>query len=338
MAGEPAAADDPTGGRGAGRRVTVTVDTTAMHTGVFVEDWWLEAATGGGWRTVSVERNGRVEGRLSYALGRSMGFSHCGVPDLTRLLYPVVDVTVTKTETLRRTRFQIETELIQALPRAASYEFILPPDDGSALAWQALGFDARVQHTFVIDAGAAEADLWGRLRNKTRNVIRRAGDVVQPQVLSVEAFGREYARNLGTAVDAGHLASVERIAGAVIARGQGRAVGAVDGHGRVHAAVLFVWDGRDYYYYLSTRDAAHAELGAVALLVWDGIDDARRRGLRFDFDGVSSQSRLRFLQSFGGRLASRIVVTRGSAAYEARLLLRRLRRRLLSRAPVERFY
>lgn len=309
-----------------------------MRRSVFVEEWWLEAATGGAWGAVSVERDRRVEGWLPYGLGRSMGFSRCGLPELTRLLHPVLDLPALKGETLHRTRFQIETELIERLPLAASYEFILPPDHGNALAWQALGFDARVQHTFVIDRGVTGPEQWARLRNKTRNVIRRAGDVLQVRDLSVDGFCREYAANLDGVVDAAHLVRVRGIVEGAVTRGQGRAVGAIDAGGQVQAAVVFVWDATDYYYYLSTRNVEQAELGAVGLLVWAGIEDAIGRGLRFDFDGVSSRARLRFLQSFGGQLATRFVVTRGSAAYESRLLLRRIRRRLEARQPGERFY
>lgn len=309
-----------------------------MRKAVFVEEWWLEAATNGAWGAVSVEREHHVEGWLPYGTARSMGFSRCGVPPLTRLLYPVLDVAAAKNETSQRVRFQVETELISRLPRAAAYEFILPPDHANALAWQALGFDARVQHTFVIDAAGDHDERWGRLRNKTRNVIRRATEALTVRPLSADEFTREYTANLEGVVEPGHGACVQRITAAAIARAQGRAVGAFDSAGRVHAAVVFVWDATDYYYYLSTRNTAVAELGAVALLVWNGIEDARARGLRFDFDGVSSRSRLRFLQSFGGQLTSRIVVSRGSAAYESRRLLRRIRHRLATSGVGERFY
>lgn len=309
-----------------------------MRKSVFVEAWWLDAATNGAWSAVSVERDHHVEGWLPFGTARSMGFSRCGVPPLTRLLFPVLDIAAAKNETLQRVRFQVETTLINRLPRAAAYEFILPPDHANALAWQALGFDARVQHTFVIDAGGDHDERWGRLRNKTRNVIRRAADTLEQRALSADEFSREYAANLDGAVEPEHDACVRRITASAIARGQGRAVGAVDRDGRVHAAVAFVWDTTDYYYYLSTRNAAVAELGAVALLVWHGLEDAQARGLRFDFDGVSSRTRLRFLQAFGGRLTSRIVVTRGSAAYESRRLLRRIRRRLTTSGTGERFY
>lgn len=316
----------------------ITGPAAGVRKSVFVEEWWLEAATNGAWGAVSVERDHHIEGWLPYGTTRSMGFSRCGVPPLSRLLFPVLDITAPKSETLQRVRFQVETELINRLPRAAAYEFILPPDHANALAWQALGFDARVQHTFVIDAGGDCDERWRRLRNKTRNVIRRATDALEERPLSADEFSREYNANLDGAVESEHGASVQRITATAIARGQGRAVGAFDRDGQVHAAVVFVWDATDYYYYLSTRNADVAELGAVALLVWSGIEDARARGLRFDFDGVSSRTRLRFLQSFGGQLTGRIVVSRGSAAYETRRLLRRIRRRLATRGPGERFY
>lgn len=303
-----------------------------------MEDWWLDAATGGAWGAVRVERDGHLEGWLPYGTARAMGFSRCGLPPLTRLLFPVLQLTAPKGETLQRARFQIESALIARLPAAASYEFILPPDQGNALAWQAAGFDARVQHTFVIDAGVGHDDLWHQLRNKTRNLIRRATDALELRPLTMEEFSREYGANLDGVVDAAHLAAMRRIVAAAIGREQGRALGAVDQDGRVHAAVVFVWDGADYYYYLSTRNAGHAALGAVSLLVWTGMMDAMTRGRRFDFDGVSSRARLRFLQAFGGRLASRVVVSRGTAAFEARLLLRRIRRRVTARGSDERFY
>lgn len=305
---------------------------------VFLEDWWLEAATGGARGAVSVERDGKLEGWLPYGLSRNMGFSYCGVPSLTRLLFPVLDVSASKGETLNRLRFQVESDLISRLPKVSSYEFVLPPDHGNALAWQAQGFDARMQHTFVIDPGVSDADQWLACNRKTRNLIRRAAEGLQTQPLTADAFEAAYGSNLGSAITKSHLANVRRIVSAAIARGQGRAVGAVDASGRVHAAVTFVWDHQDFYYYLSTRDVGHSVPGAVGMLVWSGIKDAAARGLRFDFDGVSSRNRLRFLQSFGGRLTSRIVVSRGSPAFEARMLVRRIRRQFAAGSPVERFY
>lgn len=298
---------------------------------IFQEPWWLDAACPGQWDAATDEHDGRVRGWLPYAMQRRDGVLWCGLPPLTRLAFPVVDTDDAKSESARRARFQIESALIQRLPAATVHEFVLPPDDGNALAWQALGFDARVQHTFVVDAGTSADTMWAQMNRKTRNLVRRAEEALRPQVLDAASFATQYGANLGPLVTAADTALVSRLATAALARGQGRAVGVADAEGRVHAAALFVWDSHDYYYFLSTRAAVVAALGAVDLLVWLGMTDAAARGLRFDFDGVSSASRMRFLQAFGGRLTGRIVVTRRSLAYEGRLWLRRLRHRLTRR-------
>lgn len=299
-----------------------------MRKPVFLEDWWLSAATDGAWEAVTIEQGGRTVGWLPYARDRHMGFSTCGLAPLTRLLYPLTDVGGVKGESADRERFKIESDLIDRLPVASCHRFILPPTGGNALAWQAKGFDARLEHTFIVDADLSDTVRWQQMRNKTRNVIRRAKEHLQPRTVDPAEFVREYRDNLGTSVDAKHLGNVHRLAEAAMARGQGRALAAIGPTGRPQAAVFFVWDDSDYYYFLSTRNTTDAALGAVAMLVWNGLLDAWTRRLRFDFDGVSSLGRLRFLQSFGGRLASRVWVERGSAAYLARLMLRRMRDRL----------
>ncbi len=304
---------------------------------IFVEPWWLDAAAPGAWDATVVERDGRVHGWLPYASLRRDRLSWCGIPPLTRLLFPIVNVAAGKSETLGRRRFHVESALVAQLPPASAYEFILPPDGGNAVAWQALGFDARVQHTFIVDPATSDAALWQQISRKTRNLVRRAEDGLQVRPLTTDEFVGQYRRNLGSVIEGDHAVRVHRLATAAEAHGQGRAVGAVDKAGVIHAAVLFLWDQHDYYYFLSTRDAEVAELGAVDLLVWRGILDAMARRLRFDFDGVSSRSRWHFLQSFGGRLASRIVLTRRTVTGEARLLLRRLRHRLVVGKNVERF-
>lgn len=307
-----------------------------MHRSVFLEPWWLDAATDGAWDAVSTQRDGRLVGWLPYARSRNRGFSTCGVSPLSRVLFPVVDVVALKRESADRARFQIEDELIRQLPSASYYKFILPPNQGNSLAWQANGFNARIQHTFMIDAGASQDERWAQMRNKTRNVIRRAERTLEVRTIDTNTFVHEKRTNLGERTDDNHMRMVRRVADAVVANGQGRAAAAVDRHGRVHAAVLFVWDSQDLYYFLSTR-RLDADLGAVDLLVWHGMRDAMARGLNFDLDGVSTRGRLRFLQGFGGRLASRTVVDRASVAYSARLLIRELRHQLAANGPVERF-
>lgn len=304
---------------------------------VFLEDWWLNAATDGSWDAVTLQQGGRLIGWLPYARLRHMGFSTCGTAELTRLVYPLVDVTGSKSETVERERFKIESELIERLPEASCHRFMLSPNAGNALAWQAQGFDTHLEHTFIVDAHLSDSERWQQMRNKTRNVIRRAEEQLQAQPVDAGAFLREYRANLGAGVSAAHLNAVRLLTETALERGQGRALAAIAPGGGMQAAVLFVWDGTDYYYFLSTRNSNDAELGAVAMLVWNGLLDAWARKLRFDFDGVSSLGRMRFLQSFGGRPAVRVGVVRSTMAYMTRLMLRRMRDRARAGGHVPRF-
>lgn len=301
-------------------------DALTAPRAVFVEDWWLDAACPGGWSAVVEQRDGRVVGWLPYARYDRDRVRWCGAPPLARLAYPVITVDPGKEETVARARAHVERALILQLPAAAAYEFVLPPHQANALAWQTLGFDARVQHTFVVDSGTSEASMWAQLNSKTRNLIRRAGEDLRSRDIDAAAFTAKYLGFLGGQVDGLSGNRVARLAASALARGQGRAL-CVEANGQMHAVALFVWDATDYYYFLSARDESAAALGAVDYLVWLGMRDAMARGRRFDFDGVSSSSRRHFLQSFGGRLTSRIVVSRHSLLYDARLLLRRLRHR-----------
>lgn len=308
--------------------IILTCPGSFVRRPVFVEDWWLNAATDSRWNAVTVEREGRVVGWLPYAQSRHMGFSYCGQLPLVRLLCPQVEAFEGKLESAERERFHVECELIESLPPASCHRFMLPPHEGNALAWQSLGFDTSVEHTFVVDACVSEADRWTQMRNKTRNSIRRAEKAVRVREIDAAEFSTQYESILGNEVPAHERLAARKLAAAALSRGQGRALAAVGQTGQAQAAVLFVWDSTDYYYFLSTRREDNAEPGAVALLVWDGLLDACRRGLRFDFDGVSSRGRLRFMQSFGGRLTSRVCVERATTAYATRLLLRRVRQRL----------
>lgn len=308
-----------------------------MRKPIFLEDWWLNAATDGSWDAVSVQQSGRVAGWLPYARTRHMGFSTFGSAPLTRLMYPLVDVGGSKSESVDRERFKIESDLIEQLPDASCHRFMLPPSGGSALAWQAQGFDTHLEHTFIVDAHLSDSDRWNQMRNKTRNVIRRAEEQLEARSVDAATFLREYRANLGSGLSPAHVAAVGLLTEAAIERGQGRALAAMASNGCPQAAVLFVWDTTDYYYFLSTRNSNDAELGAVAMLVWDGLQDAWTRGLRFDFDGVSSLGRMRFLQSFGGQLASRVGVVRANVAYLTRLMFRRMRDRARGGGYVPRF-
>jgi hypothetical protein len=202
----------------------------------------------------------------------------------------------------------ITRELIAKLPPAISYEIKCHAGVLDVIAFQAENFQTTVQFTHEVHP-LPEQELWKRMRDKTRNVIRRAQE--QYDVLPLDdsqAFIEFYARNLQqkSYLD---LSVCGRIIASCLARKRGRILAARNRKGEVVAANFCAWDAKSSYYLMSTR-ADNAGNGAGSLLVWMAILDATSRNLVFDMDGLASEGGILFFAGFGGEVRPRYVAER----------------------------
>jgi hypothetical protein len=289
-----------------------------MYSTIFHEDWWLDIISGGRWGKVTAGKGSHVYGWLPFATFKALGMTACGAAPLTRVLHPVLVMDGKKNESQNRKAIAITSEIIEQLPNAHYTQFVLGPTCLDALAWQMLGFRIRIEHTFIIDTKRPKFDPWSEMRDKTRNLIRRARERLSIVSMSAAAFRDFYAANLDGETSYFDLGLIEKLHREVQSRDQGRILGAFDEQGSLHAAVFFIWDKTDYYYFLSKRSKVSQELGAVSLLVWHGILDAQERGLSFDFDGVTNKQRLQLMLGFGGTVARRTIVDKESLLFNAR--------------------
>ncbi len=145
---------------------------------VFHEPWWLTGASQGRYREVEVRSGGGVVGRLPYLATKRFGMTHIAMPMLTHFLGPAIQES-TGGETARCLhRLSVTKDLIRQLPKASHVYIKHHRATSDTLAFQALGFHTDVQFTWEI-APAAPDVLWRRMRDKTRNVIRRAEEKLQ---------------------------------------------------------------------------------------------------------------------------------------------------------------
>ena len=301
---------------------------------IFHESWWLDIAAPDGWDVASVVSGGEVMASIPWVRSRSLNMPAMITPALCRVLHPVVVVRGNKKESVNRALLGLVGDLIDSLPAADFSQCVLGPDWTDALAWQTRGFRARPLYTYVTHPPRDDAALLDQIRDTTRRVIRRAREALTLEDVSGEAFTELYARFLG---DARPYFSLDRIAllhAATTARDQGRAIVARDATGQVHSAVFMVWDAHNLYYFMTTRDPERAHAGAVAMLVVEAMGEAARRGLCFDFDGITTPERLRFMVNFGGTVATRMIVERTSPLYDAASGIRRVARRLRGKSLV----
>jgi hypothetical protein len=301
-----------------------------MRKSIFHEDWWLDALAPGRWREVTCLRGGRVAGRLRFVERSETGMKICEMPQITRILGPVVTPETNKREARSRSTHAIITELLHQVAGYKHVEMILDTGFTDLAPFLHAGYAIKVHPTLHLDCNQRAEDLWAGLRDKVRNSVRRARErLIVGDIDDVELFVDFYRKNLVGEDPYFDLSLLTSILATARERQQCRIVAAFDDKGEAHAMTVFIWDDEYVYYFLSSRkrDVAHA--GAVSLLVWIGIELAHSRALRFDFDGgIMKDSRYKFLISFGGELASRFEVVRSTSLYRAQRTIRRIPRAL----------
>jgi hypothetical protein len=302
-----------------------------LRRSIFHENWWLDALAPGRWREVTCRRGDRVAGYLRFVECRKGGLTICGMPQITRLLGPVITLQPGNTQARTRATHSIITELLEQIACYDHVEMSVDTGFDDLTPFLAAGYEVKVHPTFLLDCKRNLGGLWAGLRDKTKNVIRRARECLTVRHIDdVDLFVGFYKENLEGAESYFDLSFMARAYAAAHTRQQGKIVAAVDSSGVVHAMVFFIWDDKYLYYFLSTRDRDVAHLGAVSLLLWTGIELAHSHGLWFDFDGgMVNDGRYNFLVAFGGEVANRFDIARSTPLFQAQHTVRRISRALV---------
>ncbi len=288
---------------------------------IFHEPWWLAAASDGAYEEAVHTADNAVVGRLPYLRQRKIGWQTALVmPTMTHVLGPSLPPDLPGSEHSRSLRrFTISTALIAQLPKAGHTWFALHRRETETLAFEAAG----VRFTVEVQPDKPET-LWRAMRDKTRNVIRRARENLTPRAIDDPAlFFDFYQENLRKRGIRNHydLGIRANIMAACLERGRGRILFAIDMMGNAQAAIFTAWDDEAEYYLMSTR-APDSGNGAISLLIWTAIEEAASHGRIFDLDGVDSRTNHMLLTGFGGALRPRYLVSRTSASFQVAQFLK----------------
>ena len=264
---------------------------------IFHEPWWLEIATQGNYGVAEVAHGGVIVGRMPYHIVRRAGISYNMPPTLTHFLGPAIIALEGNLNSQFLRRLKITDELIKRLPAVSLHKIRCHRGVQDVVAFQANRFVGGVQFTGEI-APADPTLIWKNMRDKTRNVIRRAMDsfTVSDDVDEQE-FMRFYESNLESGMVYDSLIC-RRLIQNCLQRGVGKIFSAKGTDGQLAAAIFCAWDRTSMYYLMSTRSLA-AGNGAVSLLIWDAIQEAVRSNLIFDFDGFYNNGSILFCSGFG---------------------------------------
>ena len=273
---------------------------------IFHEPWWLEAASGGQYEEVTVSSGGRTVGRLPFVRRKSLRFTTCEPPELTHFLGPAVDEGHGGTVSRNLRWGEITRDLIGKLPTFHHFYQWLHRDVPDALPFVQHDFTVKAVFTYEV-APATEQAIWRNMRDKTRNVIRRAQEQTELVGLEPAAFSALYHANLqrkGQSFNKLMKSNAQATFEAALSRSQGRLLAAKDATGTLLAAIWYVWDERVTYYMLTTR-TPETHNGVVSRLIWEAMRESAAHGRLFDFGGVGTAGSVLFYTAFGGEVSPR---------------------------------
>jgi hypothetical protein len=285
---------------------------------IFHEPWWLDIATQGHYGTVEISANNAVVGRMPYLIKRKMGIAMSFMPPLTHFLGPAVDEGTGSANTRFLKRLAVTREIINKMPKLSTVRIHCHRQVKDVIAFQEQGFQSTVQFTHEI-APQPEAEIWSNMRDKTRNVIRRAQERLTVSKVSDPAkFMAFYESTLG---QLGKDNVIDRdicikLLETCLTKQCGAIFGAYNDKGQLIAAIACVWDRTSYFYLMSSRQPNSGN-NAISLLVWEAIKDANARNLIFDFDGLAAKGSILFFTGFGGMTSPRYIVQRSNKPMRA---------------------
>jgi hypothetical protein len=284
---------------------------SSLYPTIFHEDWWLDIC--GDFRTVSVEReDGTPIAMMPYSIEKRFGLTFCRPPPLIHFSGPGFAAMDGPPQGQVQRRNDLTRDLIAKLPPCDFFEMKLHFGITDTLAFQREGFKTTVQFTYEINPEPTEQML-SRIRRGHRRMIKEA-----QSLYTVDAFGlasefvAAYADNVVSAgqqfrYDSGLLT---RLIDACLCRDQGQVFFARDASGAINAGLFVMWDDNRMYNFMATRVQKGVESNASVLLLWAAIQEANKRKLIFDFDGVFNAGQVQFFSGFGGHVSPRYIISR----------------------------
>lgn len=281
--------------------LTQDIEQDQSALSAFHQDWWLEVSRSfPAYREATVVRGDRTLGRLPFVLWRNrVGLTFGQDPYWAHLGGPVVQEELSSHE-----QANVIRSLIAQLPRRASFTFICDPTLSYAGLVRRAFIDAGFEHSSQLTYVRLPEDgaILSERSRKHRGHIKRAAKSLECVDVSADEFVRFFEANL-TARGRRSYAPLNMLPPLIeraIDCGRGRAIAAVSrlqgeqgGSSLYDAAIVYIWDDRRCYYWLSThRVQGTQENGckphpdAVKLLLVNAMEHAQSLGLVFDADGV----------------------------------------------------
>src|ERR1700733_332810 len=215
---------------------------------LFHEDWWLNAATGGRWDIVTVERDGVVAASMPFVLRNRFALRFLTMPPYTRTLGPLLANLPTKPSKRLSAQVELLQTLLAKVPRHDRFEMRLSPESDLPLAFVACSYVVTNTFTFTWDGKVAADQLLREMQPLTRRkILGNAKRLHAERHTDIDRFVRMSVLEHGLFTNNNDFEVVRNIFQACLERKQAMVLSAVNESGEDVAVSVLVW-GRGVLY------------------------------------------------------------------------------------------
>ena len=258
---------------------------------VFFQYYWLDTVcTDGEWDVLINSNEVEISGFYVYFKKRKYGLQLLVMPPLTPFLGILYNYPKQPLKKERKIAFELEVskKLIDKLPSFFYCNMNMPPSVQNFLSFKWAKFKQTTKFTYVIDTSLDEYILWNQLKDKTRNIIRKAKQTIQIESsLDIKAFDKlnnqTFKRQQMPLPYDGFL--IKNLYRSMSVNNAVNILLASNNEKENVAGVFLVNDSQKIYCLAIGSNETARRSGAVALCIWKGILLAKKLNLLFDFEG-----------------------------------------------------
>lgn len=261
---------------------------------IFSRDWWMDAVCGkDNWDVFLVEKGNEIIATLPYYIHRKYGLRAITQPPLTQtngiwIKYPPKQNYEKRLSFEKSVMNSIIDHLLGTNVDWYSQNFNYNITNWLPFYWR--GFQQTTRYTYVIpNINTIDLDdLFSSFSHAKRKNIKKAQSMLEVKFgLSPQEFYNHHKMTLDKQGEeiSYSFDIFKRIYNAIVQRGYGQTIYAIDDLGQIHSALFVIWDENSAYDLISTIDPDLRDSGSVSLLIREIIKYVSTKTAHFDFEG-----------------------------------------------------
>lgn len=293
---------------------------------IFFWPKWLDAVSSGQWDFVYYGKPEQPLAVFPFRLYKKGMFRLLANPLLTPYLGPWLQYPDDQKYTTRLSfERKVIKDLIDQLPKFDYCAVQTHPGFTNWLPFYWEGFDQTTRYTFRLSADLIKqgSDIWA---SPVKRSLNKADKLLRIETISIDTlwhlveatFARQkmkppYPKTM-----------LDTITKWLVQESRTVINGAVDQHGRCHAAHVVIWDDQFIYGFKSAADPNLRDSRAQTLLYNQAFELAHKKGLSFDFQGSMIKSIERSFAQYGGKQTPYFEISKANG-WKGRLVRWRLK-------------